>query len=60
MDIALSLSVETLILVFKCCHFATDCLYKDVQIMIYCLEAQPISAISPNNMHSKAPADSQH
>ena len=49
MDIAsLSISVETLILVYNCCHFATDCLYEDVQFTIYCLEAQPISAISPN------------
>ena len=33
---SLSVSVETLILVFNCCHFATDCLYEDVQITIYC------------------------
>ena len=46
-SLSLSLSVETLILVFNC-HFATDCLYKYVQFTIYCIEAQPISAISPN------------
>ena len=55
-----SLSVETLILVFSCCHFATDCLYEDVQFMIYCLEAQPISAVSPNTCTLKLPVDSQH
>ena len=47
-SLSLSLSVETLILVFNCCHFATDCLYEHVQFTIYCIEAQPISAIFPN------------
>ena len=47
-SLSLYLSVETLILVFNCCHFATDCLYEYVQFTIYCIEAQPISAISPN------------
>ena len=48
LSFSLSLSVETLILVFNCCHFATDCLYEYVQFMIYCIEAQLISAVSPN------------